>query len=614
MPFRRRPRPGAPAVAALAALAVLGAGCTAGRAPADPAGFGTGPGGAAATQVLPPAAPGQASVYPTPGSRTASPQTQISIRGIAPGRIGTIRVVGARSGPHPGTLRADSDGDGASYFLATPLDPGEQVTVSTSLDIVGARSGRYRFTVSRPVAEHAAPGGESGGNAAEQHFRSAPWLEPPTITVDTPAPSTMTGDIFLAPKDGPGQDGPMIIRPDGQLVWFDPLPNGQRAYGFTEQRYLGRPVLTWFQGYNTADGHGQGVGVIFDDSYHQIATVRAGNGYQADLHEFAITRQNTALVTSYQPVHWDMSSVGGPSDGIVLDSILQEIDIRTGNVLDEWHSLDHVPLTDTFATPGNKPYFDYFHINSVDEDTAGDLLVSARATHAIYDVDPRTGDVLWQLGGKHSTFTGTGTTFSSQHDARWLGPHSLSVFDNASGVGRSTQQHSRGLVIELDPARHTATITRSFSTTSVPRSSSQGDVQPLPGGGAFVGWGAEPQFTLFAADGSVIFQASLPDHDQSYRAYLLPWAGRPSTRPSAVAEVAGGVTNVAVSWNGATRVRSWRVLAGATPTALHPVSTESMDGFETTIPVGGTPGYVRVEALDAAGSVIGSSTTVAAAG
>jgi hypothetical protein len=606
-------------LAVLAALALAGAGCTAARNQDNPvsgagSGNGSGANGAGSSESLPPPAPGQVSVYPTPGSRTASPQTQISIRGTAPNRIGTISVVGSQSGTHTGTLRPDSDRRGASYYLTKPLDPGEQVTVSTSLNIVGASTGRYRFTVSRPITQHAKPGDEAGGNTAEQHFRSAPWLEPPTISIDQPAPTDTAGDIFLAPKDGPGQDGPMIIRPDGQLVWFDPLPNRQRAYDFTEQRYLGRPVLTWYQGYNTTDGHGQGFDVIFDNSYHRIATVYAGNGYHADLHDFVITRQNTALVTAYQPVHWDMSSVGWPSNGIVLDSILQEIDIPTGNVLDEWHSLDHIPLTDTFATPGNKPYFDYFHINSVDENGADNLLVSARATHAIYDIDPRTGDVVWQLGGKHSTFSGTGTSFSSQHDAQWLGPHTVSVFDNASGVGHHTQPRSRGLIIALNMAGHTATITKSFSTTSVGLASSQGNLQPLPGGGAFVGWGAEPQFTEFAPDGSVVFQGSLPSHDQSYRAYLLPWSGQPATHPAVVAQVSDGVTDVAVSWNGATEVRSWRVLAGATPTTLSPVSTESMDGFETTIRLSGAPSYVQVEALDASGTMIGTSTTVAAAG
>ena len=53
----------------------------------------------------------------------------------------------------------------------------------------------------------------------------------------------------------------------------------------------------------------------------------------------------------------------------MLDSVVQEIDIKTGLVLYQWDSLDHVPLADSYeampATAGGP--FDYFHINSVQQ-------------------------------------------------------------------------------------------------------------------------------------------------------------------------------------------------------------------------------------------------------
>jgi Arylsulfotransferase (ASST) len=553
---------------------------------------------------------GTVSVYPTPGSRTASPETQISIRGVAPTAIGAISVTGSVSGAHSGSLKPDSDGRGASYYLAGPLTPGEDVTVSTQLPITGSDHGRYSFTVSSPVNQTAGPGAETGGNTAVQSFASAPSLQPPKITVQTNKVSTAGGDFFIAPKGGPGQDGPMIVSPDGQVVWSDPLPDGQRAYDFTEQTYLGQPVLTWWQGYDTPTGTGLGQGEIYSDTYQPVATVKAGNGYHADLHDFTLTSDDTALITAYQPVTWNTAGSGGTRDGVVLDSILQEIDIPTGNVLDEWHSLDHVPLDDSYATASGSAPFDYFHINSLDKASNGDLLVSSRATHAIYDLDPSTGNIIWRLGGKQSSFTGDGAGINSQHDAKWLGPTTLSVFDNGSGIGPHTQTRSRALIIDLDLDAHTATVAQADTSPTVPQATSQGDAQPVTGGDVVVGWGAEPYYSEFASDGSLIYQAQLPTGDSSYRAYRFAWSGHPLTAPTAVASSNGDQTTVDVSWNGATGVASWRVLAGARSSDLTTSATAPSTGFQTAITLASQPRVIRVEALDPTGHVLGTTDTV----
>ena len=73
--------------------------------------------------------------------------------------------------------------------------------------------------------------------------------------------------------------------------------------------------------------------------------MHAGNGYLADLHEFHITPQGTALLTVFDPIDCNLSSVGGPSGGAVTDSSFQEIDLKTGLVRREWNSLDHVGLS-----------------------------------------------------------------------------------------------------------------------------------------------------------------------------------------------------------------------------------------------------------------------------
>jgi Arylsulfotransferase (ASST) len=551
---------------------------------------------------------GQVSVYPIANSRTASPTTQISLRGIPAAQVGTVTVTGSRSGSHPGKLSVDSDGNGVSFVPATAFLPGEQVTVSTSLQLVGGTGGSYQFTVSRPVAHSESAAPESLFPHDVQAFYSAPTLEAPTLIVQSGAAAETADDIFTAPYRGSGPAGPMITDSAGKLIWFDPLPDGLEAFDFRTQTYAGQPVLTWWQGQVSSTGQGYGEDEIYSPSYQPIATVTAGNGYQSDLHEFQLTAGGTALVTAYQPVTWDTSSVGGSTNGVVLDAIVEEIDIATGNVLFEWHSLDHVALTASFADLSTQ--YDYFHVNSIDIDVAGNFLISSRATHTIYQVDRATGDVIWQLGGKSSDFTGTGTVFNSQHNVKWLTPTSISVFDNGAGVGTSTEPQTRGLIIDLDIPDRIATLARSYSSTSLPQASSQGNVEPLADGNVFVGWGAQPFVSEFNAGGSLIFQAQLPASTMSYRAYLSPWSGQPGAKP-AVAAVAGAKsTTVYASWNGATDVASWQVLAGDDPGQLSVAAAAPRSGFETKLISPTTSAYVAVQAIDGAGKVLATSSVV----
>ncbi len=173
-------------------------------------------------------------------------------------------------------------------------------------------------------------------------------------------------------------------------------PAGARAADLRVQSYLGKQVLTWWQDPLFTPGNRRAGIVIDDTSYNQIAVVRAGNGYQADLHEFQITPRGTALITVYDGIECNLSAVGGPARGAVADTLMQELDLATGLVRYEWHSLDHVPLSDTYVSPrpgSLKEPFDFFHINSIDAMHDGSLLIDARNTWAAYDVDARTGRV-----------------------------------------------------------------------------------------------------------------------------------------------------------------------------------------------------------------------------
>ncbi|HWX87551.1 MAG TPA: arylsulfotransferase family protein, partial [Solirubrobacteraceae bacterium] len=435
----------------------------------------------------------------------------------------------------------------------------------------------------------------------------------PAVTVDSASPSQSPGDLFMAPYSGPGQNGPMIVDSSGNLVWFDPLPFGTEATNLQVQSYEGKPVLTWWQGYIPPQGFGQGEEVVANSSYQQIMKFRAGNGLPADLHDFAITPQHTALLTVFDPIRCNLSSVGGPSDAAVTDSLFQEIDLETHLVRREWHPLDHVALAQSYASPTsatNEWPYDYFHLNSIAIRHDGSLLISARNTSALYELNPGTGQVFAQIGGKHGSETlGSGAATAYQHDAEELPNGNFSVFDN--GAVPKVHPQSRGLVLAVNPGTRTDTVVGQYVHSGPLSAGSQGSVQALEDGNMFIGWGAEPYFSEYTPTGALVFDAHLPAKTESYRVYRFPWSATPAGFPSiAAAAGAGETTTVYASWNGATQIASWSVLAGPSATQLAPAASAPKAGFETPVSVPGKPAYVLVQALDANGNVLGTSRAI----
>jgi Arylsulfotransferase (ASST) len=573
---------------------------------------------AVAALWLPAGAPGLGppiAVYPIPGGRVASPRTQIAFRGLPAAQLGSIVVSGSGSGVHPGRIVADSDGRGASFIPATRFTPGETVTVSTSLNVTGGSGGAYQFTVAK-AAGGLPPNHWPRPSRARNdvvRFRSRPDLAPARAVLRARG-RTSSGDIFLAPQWGPVQDGPMIVDPNGHVVWFDPLLGDDSAADFRVQTYQGRPVLTWWQGYVTA-GVGVGEDVIADGTYRAVAIVHAANGLSADLHEFELTSRGTALITAYYPVVWDARSAHGSRREIVLDSVIQEIDIPTGNVLFQWDSLDHVPVSDSYASPPTsvrQPY-DYFHANSIEPDKDGKLVISARNTWAAYKIDPQTSATIWELGGKHSSFRlARGVRWAFQHDVRVRASNDLFVtlFDDGAGPP-TVEKESHGIKLVLD-LRH-MTVRRAALHVHRPSLSSnfEGNFQQLPNRDDFIGWGQQPYFTEYDRHGHLVLDGHFLAGTPSYRAYRFPWIGTPAGPPAIAASTRRGLTTVYASWNGTTTTSVWRVLGGRTPTALRPLRRLHRSGFETAIHVRG-PRYVAVQALDPAGHVLGTSSTISA--
>jgi Arylsulfotransferase (ASST) len=373
---------------------------------------------------------------------------------------------------------------------------------------------------------------------------------PPPITVLTHG-NAGRGDFFVSPFSDQSTyaNGPEILDQNGNVVWFKPIPQGQEASDFRTQTYKGQPVLTWWQGTGLG-GLAQGTDYIYNDKYQQIGTVQAGNGLSADGHEFLITPWNTALILAYTTAQADLTSIGGPADQTVIDGVVQEIDIKTGKVLFEWNSADHVPYSqseqplpvDSKGNPSPSTPWDWFHINAIKLDTDGNYLIDARDTWTSYKVDRHSGKIIWQLGGKASAnnfnivaapgqvLNKAGVITAWQHDFEAQGNGIYTFFDNESaGVANSGVDataefgHSRAVTVKLDQRTHTATLINSFDQPEGLTAPSQGNSQRTADGNTVVGWGSLPYFSEFAPNGQLLYNAQFPTGVNSYRAYLLPW-------------------------------------------------------------------------------------------
>ncbi|MGN6696235.1 MAG: arylsulfotransferase family protein [Aquihabitans sp.] len=557
--------------------------------------------------------------FPAPGSQTADPATSITLTGAPASDIGAVSATGSGSGRISGTLRALPDGKGVVFDPSRDLQPGETVTVEAASATV-ANQDAYTFTVGTP-AEHPglqlddeATGAPATAGDAPDRFTSRPDLLPPGITISTPSTTTSDGLLFTTPRAdaASGSDqGIHILDDQGETVWFHPVtaPDVVSGDAFVD-RYLGKPALLWFEGkapYGPGSYRGEWVAV--DQSYQEIARIRMGNGYQADIHDLFLTDDGTAYLMAYNPLTCTGTGAftGCPEGTTVLDGVLQEVDLTTGAVLWEWHSLDHVPLSASVVAP-EAGLWDYFHVNSVALDVDGNVLISSRNASADYKVSRATGNVIWAFGGatrpESLTIIGDSGTVQGPdfaHHLRALGNGTYSYFDNGNRRG-----YSRGAIVKVDEGAKTITYQQILRSTPDQLGPSQGTMQTLPSGHHLVAWGGLGTATEFDAAGNPGFRFRLSG--ASYRIYRFAWTGAPAAPPDLVSKVVGSNLSVAVSWNGDTRTATWRVRTGASASTMQTAATVDRTGFETTATVPNAR-YLAVEALDADGTVIGRTET-----
>jgi hypothetical protein len=564
--------------------------------------------------------PKPVSVFPAPKTPVASDETTFSFRGLKPKNLGKVKVIGSKTGQVGHTRLRHSDGRGVSIVPKKAFQPGEKVRVYTKKRIKLANKGDFWVRIGNFYGNDDTDPGP-GDPPANDGLKSRPELKPPTLDVLVNKPEASNGKIFFAPK----RDGATIADNAGRIRWFRPsgvASKGSEYYNFQPQTYKGKPVLTYWLGASGVAGFSQvGAYEILNKKYNRIARITPGNGFGANIHEFEITGRDTALVQAYVGVEWDLTPVGGLPNGKILDNVVQEIDIKTGAVLFEWHALGNVSIKASETTPpedGSR--WDYLHINAAKADGKG-ILISGRRTSTIYRVNRKTSKRMWNLRGdgmkpwSNSFDVADDAMFGYQHDMERLPNGNISMFDNGADRPNNNlpviSEESNVLILKLSGKGDNRKATKVARYTHEPDpiiALSQGSARLMENGNWFAGWGQVSQMTEFAPDGEVVWDATYFDEPvNSYRSFKAPWVGKPKDRPAIASEPDGAGAKVYASWNGATKVRSWKVFTGATEGSLTQVGSSPWKNLETMISIPTVDTKVRVVAYDAKGRKIGQS-------
>lgn len=463
------------------------------------------------------------------------------------------------------------------------------------------------------------------------NFVSAPKLHPPRIHTDTPTKfkKLAPGDIFIAnfknlqlPQPMVGQSGPLILNDHMQPIWFKPIGVNQVALDLKLQTYNGKPALSWWQGVISSVGvNDNGTDFVVNQHYRQVASVTGQAGWDLSEHELVISGQ-TGWVTSYKPISMDLSPYGGAVNGTLLDASVQQYNLKTGALVGTWDALHHIPLSQSQTKPAPKPGvpWDAYHVNSVQLQPGGKFLVSMRNTWGAYLVDTNSSNldaspIQWTVSGNPaiSSFKlPTNGAFQWQHDVELHSGNVLSVFDdaccNVTATGFGPQSGTtRGLVLKLDTTNHTASFVAQYERPDT-ESAFLGNTDLLPNGNVMVGWGSQRFFSEYGKGGKLLLDAVMPTPDLSYRAFVQKWVGTPFFPPSGAVRRKHGKTTVYASWDGATQVAAWRVLAGPGVKHLTAIVVKAKTGFETAISLGSKSYKVyKVQALNARGKVLRTS-------
>jgi hypothetical protein len=415
---------------------------------------------------------------------------------------------------------------------------------------------------------------------------------------DNPAP----GYIFIDYSGSPTNYA-MILDNSGAPVWYK---RGSAAHDFKVQK---NAIITWgnFQGY--------------DQNFNYLRSFGAVNGYSTDSHELQVLENGHYLLLGIRNETVDMTRYvpDGKPDATVRETILQEF-TPEGDLIFQWRAWDNydIRLMEfwSYSDFPNSQSIRFTHMNAIDVDTDGHLLVSSKRVSEVTKINRHTGEVIWRLGSGHPTDPNQDPyldqrltilndplgQFDVQHDIRVVGKNRYTVFDNH---WLDSSPNSRAVEYEVDPNEMTATMVWQYQEDPPYESHHMGNAQRLPNGNTLINWVETdlPKVTEVRPDGTKAFEMNwVAGNSKSYRVFRFPWEGMVEA-PYLVVESAPDNITLIFNKFGDPNVAYYRIYGGTTPqpTTVIATSTSTLkrlfEGLEN-----GLQYYFRVTAVDFHGS------------
>jgi len=521
---------------------------------------------------------------------------------------------------------------GQATSVPSEVIPGEVLTPWTGGNVASAkvirnqlRPSNQPLSITRPAVERASrPLAErpalEGANASETR---APLLAAPTaaisngghtrrrlsaimpngvsvpsdfplINITTAGPNPDPDYIFLDNRGGGGHPYNVIFDNAGSPIWYMREPDERRDMKVQHNGVL--TLLARTGGYRF---------VGLNTNYQEIASYWGVNGYGVDEHELQVLADGSYLLVALRSETVDMSRyvAGGNPAASVTEQVIQQF-TAAGDLIFQWRAWDHFDIRDqqSFIDLTGSG-FDFPHMNSLDVDTDGHILLSSRSTSECTKINHDTGEIVWRLGGPHGDLAFVNDPLQgtrNQHALRSVGTNHYTIFDNGD---QHSPSESRAVEYQIDPTNHTATLVWQYPATPTPSIYSfyMGNAQRLTNGNTLINWavGNLPKLTEVRPDGTKAFEMNWVDQWESYRVWRCPWHGV-ALQPYLILEPYPDNLTLIFNQFGDTNIAYYRIYAGPSP---HPTTVLATSGTTLKSLSNLTNGlyYFRVTAVNKAG-------------
>ena len=562
---------------------------------------------------------------PMPDARFVMPQSTLIFRpGDGLDRFGplwtsSMKVSGSVSGTHDGRWITADDPRTVIFKPHRGFEPGETVVVTFDLAADGEKMVySHRFEIASQIVDYRSDffeqtgtdvddlsiemdgrnslplqtGRKRRGELSDTYVLPSDFPHVEITICDNPG----EGKLFLGnhpQKNDPSGYYMMILENDGFPAFFRKVPG--KIFDFKKQR---NGLLTY--AINKAELN---CFYTMDNSYTVVDSNTTQNGYRIDRHDFLIMPIGHVLLIGNDPQIMDMSQIveGGDTAAVVVGNVIQELD-NSKNLVFQWRTSDFFNITDANIDL-TKKRVRYAHVNAIEIDHDGNILISSRHQSEVTKIDRDTGQIIWRMGGNNNEFTLVGDTqwFSRQHDIRRLDNGNVTVYDNGN---LNDPMESRAVEYSLDEVNKIATVVWEYRHDPPIYGSAMGSTRRLPGGNTLIGWGNSkvPDVTEVHPDGTIAMELTLLNNAHTYRVFRYPWEGV-AAEPYAWANTNGEELWLHFTKFGDSDVVNYYVYRGTSPAPEWKAYVTCGHSVRIRDFAAGQPLYFRLTAVDRCGDV-----------